>query len=97
MCLFSAFKVGRQNIFSTPRLNSWNGKFPIGSLYECTSSQKFSVPMSQASCLTLQHLSSPWDEISYEKNDGHRYPLSSIVCKQRKEKKRKEKEERKEV
>ena len=63
----SAFKIGRQNIFSTPRLNSWNGEFPIGS-YKCTSSQKFSVLlMSQISCLIIRQLysSSPLNEISY--------------------------------
>ena len=32
-------EIGRQNNFSTPWLNSWNGKFPIGSLYEFTSCQ----------------------------------------------------------
>ena len=46
-------EIGRQNI-STPRLNSWNGKFLIGSLYEFTSSQKFSVLVSQDSCLIMR-------------------------------------------
>ena len=34
----SAFKIGRQNIFSTPTLNSWNGKLHVGSLWKglCT-------------------------------------------------------------
>ena len=47
MSRLSAFKIGRQNIFSMPRLNSWNGKFPIGSSYEYTSIQKFSGVLGQ--------------------------------------------------
>ena len=46
-------EIGRQNIFSTPRLKSWNGKFSHGSLCEFTSSQKFTVLVSQASCLIM--------------------------------------------
>ena len=60
-------------------LNSWIGKSPTWSLYECTSSQKFFVLLVfQASSLTRGQLecSSPWDETSYGKNSGHRYSLS---------------------
>ena len=43
MCHLSALRNWKTEHFSTPRLNSWNGKFLVGSLYEFTSSQKLSV------------------------------------------------------
>ena len=73
----------KQNIFSTPRWKSWNGRFPIASLYEFTSSQKFSVLVSQASCLIMARLNSspPWDEIFYGRDCGqrHKYSLFSVA------------------
>ena len=71
-----------KNIFSTPRLNNWNGKFPIGSLYEFTSRQKFFVLVSQASYLIIGQInySFPWDKISYGRDFGHGYSLSSRAC-----------------
>ena len=84
MCHSFALRNWKQSIFSTPRLNSWNGKFPIGSLYEFTSSQKFSMLVSQASCLIMvqSNFSSPWYEISYGKDCGHRHSLQCSLHKQ---------------
>ena len=84
MCHPSAFKIERQNILSALTLNSWNKEFPIGSLYEGISSQKFSVLLvSQARCLIMgqSDLGSPWDETSYGKDCGHRYSFPGVDCK----------------
>ena len=87
MChLLSTLRKGRQNIFSTPRLNSSNGKFSTWSLYECISRQRFSVLLvSQASSLMIGQLdsSSQWNKTSYSKDCGHIYSVisSSITCK----------------
>ena len=54
-----------ENIFSTHRLNLWNGKFIIGSLYDFISSPKFSVLVSQASCLIIMQLTSVLPGMKY--------------------------------
>ena len=69
-------------------MNSWNGKFHIGSLYECTSNLIVSVLLvSQASSFIMVHLDSrsPWNETPYGKICGHQYSLSSpgVACKKR--------------
>ena len=73
----SAFKIG-QTIFITPRLNTWNRKFPIGSLYECTSIQKISGIPSQ---FLDDGAVSPRDESSYGRDCGYRYSLPDAGCK----------------
>ena len=75
-------EIGRQNTFSTLRWNNWNKKFPIGSLYEFISNQKFSGVPGQLIDHGAVNFSSTWDEVSYGRDCGHIFSLQCSLHEQ---------------
>ena len=69
--------------FQHTQVDSWNRKFPIGSLNEFTHIQ-LEILCASVPGQLLDHGAvgsrSRWDEISYERDCGHRFSLSGVAC-----------------